>query len=72
MCVRSLAQADSRGRRVTSDKNRPSACRGSGQDVLEDALVDRINRAIAELKGAFDAAAGQPTAQNLVPAFAGA
>ncbi len=50
---------------MTSDKNRPSACRGSGQDVLEDALVDRIDRAIAELKGAFGAAAGQPTAQNL-------
>ncbi len=50
---------------MTADENRPTAYRGSEQDVLEDALLDRINRAIAEIKSALDAAVGQPTARNL-------
>ncbi len=50
---------------MKSDENRRAACRGSEQHVLEEALLDRINRATAELKRALDAAVGQPTAQNL-------
>ncbi len=50
---------------MKADENRPVARRDSEQDVLEDALLDRINRTIVELKRALDAAVAQPAAQNL-------
>lgn len=50
---------------MASDENGPSAPKRSKQDVFDDSLRDRVDRAIANFKHSLDAVIAQPTARNL-------